>query len=57
MLATKIQNYSAAESTIRDVDMASEMANFSKDQILQQAGTAMLAQANASSQSVLKLFQ
>jgi flagellin len=55
--ATKIQNYSAAESTIRDVDMASEMANFSKDQILQQAGTAMLAQANQSAQSVLKLFQ
>jgi flagellin len=55
--AAKIQNYSAAESTIRDVDMASEMANFSKDQILQQAGTAMLAQANQSAQSVLKLFQ
>jgi flagellin len=57
VLAAKIQNYSAAESTIRDVDMAAEMANFSKDQILQQAGTAMLAQANQSSQSILKLFQ
>ncbi|MEO7085062.1 MAG: flagellin [Gemmatimonadaceae bacterium] len=57
VIATKIQNYSAAQSTIRDVDMAAEMANFSKSQILQQAGTAMLAQANQSAQSVLKLFQ
>jgi flagellin len=56
-LSSKIQNTSAAESTIRDVDVASEMSNFSKLQILQQAGTAMLAQANSEGQSVLKLFQ
>lgn len=51
------QNISAAESTIRDADMASEYTNFSKLQILQQAGTAMLAQANASSQSILTLLR
>lgn len=56
-LASTIQNTAAAESTIRDVDMASEMANFTKAQILQNAGTAMLAQANQSGQSVLRLFQ
>ncbi|MEP6493431.1 MAG: flagellin [bacterium] len=54
---TTIVNYSAAESTIRDVDMAMEMTTFSKNQILAQAGTAMLAQANQSASSVLKLFQ
>jgi flagellin len=54
---TAIANFSAAESTIRDVDMAEEMTNFSKDQILAQAGTAMLAQANQSASSVLRLFQ
>jgi flagellin len=54
---TAIANFSAAESTIRDVDMAEEMTNFSKDQILSQAGTAMLAQANQSASSVLRLFQ
>jgi len=56
-LKTTIQNFSAAESVIRDVDMASEMTNFSKNQILAQAGTAMLAQANQMGQSVLKLLQ
>ncbi|MCX5846819.1 MAG: flagellin [Deltaproteobacteria bacterium] len=56
-LATTVENYTAAESTIRDVDMASEMTNFTKNQILVQAGTAMLAQANASSQQVLSLFK
>ncbi|HET7275509.1 MAG TPA: flagellin [Longimicrobiaceae bacterium] len=56
-LATSIQNYSASESVIRDVDMAAEMTNFSKNQILQQAGTAMLAQANASAQGVLQLLR
>ena len=56
-LASTIQNTAAAESTIRDVDMASEMANFTKAQILQSAGTAMLAQANQNGQSVLRLFQ
>lgn len=51
-----IQNVSAAESTIRDADMAEEMSNFSKTQILQQAGVAMLAQANQAPQLVLKLL-
>jgi flagellin len=52
-----IVNQSAAESTIRDVDMASEMAMFTKNNILAQAGTAMLAQANQSGQSVLSLLR
>jgi flagellin len=52
-----ITNYTAAESVIRDVDMAEEMTKFSKNNILAQAGTAMLAQANQSGQSVLKLLQ
>ncbi len=50
------ENLTAAESRIRDVDMALEMASFIRHQILQQAGTAMLAQANMSPQSVLKLL-
>ncbi|HEY4304000.1 MAG TPA: flagellin [Gemmatimonadaceae bacterium] len=54
---TSIENFSAAESTIRDVDMAQEMTTFSKNQILAQAGTAMLAQANQMGASVLKLLQ
>lgn len=54
---TSIENFTSAESTIRDVDMASEMTNFSKEQILSQAGTAMLAQANQLGASVLKLLQ
>lgn len=54
---TAIINNSAAESVIRDVDMAEEMTKFSKQQILQQAGTAMLAQANQSSQAVLQLLR
>lgn len=52
-----MQNFSAAESTIRDLDMAEEMTNFTKGQILQQAGTAMLAQANSAGQSVLTLLR
>ena len=56
-LKTSIQNYSAAESVIRDVDMAAEMTKFTKNSILAQAGTAMLAQANKSGQSVLSLLQ
>jgi len=56
-LATSVENVSAAESTIRDVDMASEMVNFTKNQILLQAGTAMLAQANTAPQQVLTLFR
>jgi flagellin len=54
---TTVQNFSAAESTIRDLDMAEEMTSFTKSQILVQAGTAMLAQANAAGQSVLQLLR
>jgi flagellin len=50
------ENLQAAESRIRDVDMAQEMTAFTKNQILVQAGTAMLAQANQLPQSVLKLL-
>jgi flagellin len=56
-LAVYQENLSASESRIRDVDMASEMVEFSKLQILQQAGTSMLAQAQQSGSSVLKLLQ
>ena len=56
-LATYQENLTASESRIRDVDMASEMVEFSKDQILQQAGTSMLAQANQAPQSVLSLLR
>jgi len=55
-LATTIENVQAAESVIRDVDMAAEMTTFTKNQILLQAGTAMLAQANMAPQQVLALF-
>jgi flagellin len=55
--ANLVENTQAAESTIRDADMAYEMTVFTKNQILQQAGTAMLAQANQAPQSVLKLLQ
>ncbi len=50
-------NMTDSESRIRDLDMASEMTEFSSAQVLQQAATAMLAQANASGQSVLQLLQ
>lgn len=50
------ENLQAAESRIRDVDMAYEMMTFTKYQILQQASTAMLAQANLAPQSVLQLL-
>lgn len=56
-LNVAVQNLSASESQIRDTDMASEMVNFTRDQNLAQAGTAMLAQANAAPQTVLKLLQ
>jgi len=56
-LATTIENVQAAESVIRDVDMAEEMTSFTKNQILLQAGTAMLAQANMAPQQILSLFQ
>jgi flagellin len=55
-LAVTIENVQAAESVIRDVDMAAEMTMFTKNQILLQASTAMLAQANMAPQSVLSLF-
>jgi len=51
------QNIQASESTIRDADFAQEITNFTKSQILVQAGTAMLAQANTISQNVLSLLQ
>jgi flagellin len=50
------ENMQAAESLLRDTDMASEMVNFVKNQILNQAGTAMLAQANTKTQSTLQLL-
>lgn len=56
-VATTYQNVVAAESSIRDADMAFEMTQFTKAQILQQAGTAMLAQANAAPQTVLTLLR
>lgn len=55
-VAVASENMQAAESRIRDLDMASEMVDFSKNQILTQAGTAMLAQANVRTQSVLQLL-
>ena len=51
-----VENTTAAESTIRDTDMASEMVQYSKNNILQQAGQSMLAQANQSNQGVLSLL-
>ncbi len=56
-LGVAVENLSASESRIRDTDMAQEMTSFSKSQILSQAGTAMLAQANQSSQGVLSLLR
>ena len=55
-LANVSQNISAANSRIRDADFAAETSALSKSQVLQQAGTAMLSQANASTQSVLSLL-
>ena len=51
------ENLTSAESNIRDTDMATEMVNYSKNNILQQAAQSMLAQANQSNQSVLSLLQ
>jgi flagellin len=56
-VATVTQNVLAAESTIRDADRAMESTMFTKFQILQQAGMAMLAQANSSAASVLSLLR
>jgi flagellin len=56
-LNVAIENLSASESRIRDTDMAQEMVAFTRSQILSQAGTAMLAQANQQSQGVLQLLR
>ena len=56
-LATSTENLSASRSRILDADFAAETANLSRTQILQQAGTAMLAQANSLPQNVLSLLQ
>ena len=56
-LDTTSENTQSAESRIRDTDMASEMVNYSKNNILAQAGQSMLAQANQSTQGVLSLLQ
>jgi flagellin len=56
-LGVAAENLAASESRIRDLDVAAEMVNFTKLQILQQAGTAILAQANQAPQSVLALLR
>ena len=56
-LSTAAENLTASESRIRDVDMAQEMMAFTKNQILQQAGVAILAQANQAPQAVLQLLR
>ncbi|MBC8064464.1 MAG: flagellin, partial [Chlorobia bacterium] len=56
-LGTARENLAATESTIRDTDVAAEMTNFTKLQILQQAGLSVLSQANAAPQSVLSLLR
>ncbi len=56
-LMTAYENIQASESRIRDADMAESMVNLTKDQVLVQSGTAMLAQANAKTQSVLQLLR
>ncbi len=56
-LNVAVENLSASESRIRDTDMAQEMMNMSRSQILSQAGTSMLAQANQSQQGVLSLLR
>ena len=52
-----VENTTSAESAIRDTDMATMMVQYSNNNILAQAGTSMLAQANQSNQSVLSLLQ
>ena len=56
-MATQVTNIKAAESVIRDVDYASESANFNKQNIIAQAGTYAMSQANAMQQNVMKLLQ
>jgi flagellin len=56
-LQVTTENIGASESRIRDTDMAMEMVSFTKFQVLQQAGTAMLSQANQVPQSILSLLR
>ncbi|MCM0622578.1 flagellin, partial [Nocardioides bruguierae] len=56
-LNVSVENLSASESRIRDTDMAAEMMNFTRSQILSQAGTSMLAQANQAPNNVLSLLR
>jgi flagellin len=56
-LSVAVENLSASESRVRDTDMAQEMMSFTRSQILSQAGTAMLAQANQAPQGVLSLLR
>jgi flagellin len=56
-LNVTVENLSASESRIRDTDMAQEMVAFTRNQILTQAGTSMLSQANQASQNVLSLLR
>ena len=56
-LDVSAENLQASESRIRDTDMASQMVEFTKNSVLQQAGTAMLAQANSQSQNILSLLR
>jgi flagellin len=56
-LNVSVENLSASESRIRDADMAQEMMSFTRSQILSQAGTSMLSQANQGSQGVLSLLR
>ena len=56
-LSVAAENLSSSESRVRDTDMSLEMVSFTRNQIMNQAGTAMLAQANQIPQSVLKLLQ
>jgi len=56
-LNVAVENLSASESRIRDTDMAQEMVSFTRSQILTQAGTSMLAQANQAPQNVLSLLR
>jgi flagellin len=55
-LQVAAENMTAAESTIRDTDMAQELATFTRNQIMTQSATAQLAQANAMPQHVLRLL-
>jgi flagellin len=56
-LSVAAENLTSSESRVRDTDMSLEMVSFTRNQIMNQAGTAMLAQANQIPQSVLKLLQ